>query len=206
MNIRIAVLSLTGKKPVYGIASATDTSLHVMSVTTPALDLKSIQDFLASQQVKLDKLGATLFVDDPTGLLSNYGYKCSLSDSDHSGGSVLAKSLRQYQAFKGASAITLPDGAIGFDIPPSMLNERTKDTGDTFFQVDWDKLNDNARLLLLMLHCAYSQDILQVNFATEMFKHLNETNEEESTELTRFANAAISSHQTRDYQLNPKDL
>lgn len=172
-STRLALLCLSGERPSFTLAATSENSLHIISIERPTADIAELKDMLDAKLPALADKGVTFFVDDPSGMFSSYGYKCSLSDSGYDGVGVLKKSLNRYFTLQKAGAITFPKNSHGFEIQPSIINERVKDSGEGYYQIDWPQLEDNARAALLLIHCAYSQTIQQTGFAKAMFSALD---------------------------------
>lgn len=193
MENRIAVLSLSGTLPIFGLATATDNSLHVLEVVNLPNGVEELKKFLSECEKRLSSNGVMLFIDDPSGLLNDYGHRVALAGKDDATGEqILGKSMSRYLALSSANAISLPEGAHGFDIPNNAYNIRIRDDGQQYFNVDWPVLKDQALLLLLMIHCGYSQTVLQASFTNQMFAELDKLNEsqsESSDPLERMINA-----------------
>lgn len=187
-NKRLALLCLSGERPTFTLATTSDNSLHIISVEAPAPDVAELKRMIESKLPLFADKGVTLFVDDPSGMLDKYGYKCSLSAQEYDGTGVLKRSLNRYFTLQRAGAITLPKNSHGFEIQPSIINERVKDNGEGYYQVDWPQLEDNARAALLLIHCAFSQNINQVSFAAEMYQALGDIESETVSEVSAFIN------------------
>ena len=196
MNHRLALLCISGERPTYSLATASDNSLHIISVKNIPSDIFGIKDYLDEQQAFLVEKSVTLYVDDPSGLLDEYGYKCSLAAKEHDGESVLKRSLDRFLTLQRAGAITLPPNAHGFDIPPSIINERVKDSGESYYVIDWPQLGDNARAALLLTHCGFSQDLHTASFVTSMFNELGVIEASEKDEATQFIQGLINSNES----------
>lgn len=171
---RLALLCLSGSRPTFTLATTSANSLHIISVETPTADIQSLKALLDEKLPAFKQKSVTLYVDDPSGIFDDYGYKCSLSAKEHDGVGVLKRSLSRYFALHKAGGITLPKNSHGFEIQPSIINERVKDSGEGYYQVDWAQLEDNARAALLLIHCAFSQDLHQASFVKSMYAALGQ--------------------------------
>lgn len=195
-NNRIALLCLSGMRPTFTLATCSENSLHVISVENPVADIQSLKDLLESKLQTFKEKGVTLFVDDPSGMFDQYGYKCSLSSQEHDGVGVLKRSLNRYFTLQRAGAITLPKNSHGFEIQPSIINERVKDNGEGYYQIDWPQLEDNARATLLLIHCSFSQSLNQVGYAKSMFSILGDIELQEQDNISSFIKGLSTANHT----------
>lgn len=177
MNTRIALLCLSGKRPSLSLATGSDNSLHIMQIDYPSADIMALKELIESKLESYRKNDVTLYIDDPSGLLSQYGYRCSLDETDGNGNHALKQSLDRYFTLMGAGAITFPNKSHGFEIPPSMVNSRVKDSGENYYQIDWQSLEDNARACLLLIHCCFTMGMHQTAYVKALFEHLDDGDE-----------------------------
>lgn len=189
---RLALLCLSGERPTFTLAATSENSLHIISVDNPSADIISLKKMLNEKLPLLKSKGVTVFIDDPSGMFNEFGYKCSLSERDHDGVGILKKSLNRYFTLQKAGAITLPKNSHGFDIQPSIINERVKDSGEGYYQIDWPQLEDNARATLLLIHCAYSTDVHHVSYAKAMYQQLDTLDGSHSEEHSSFMMGLLS--------------
>lgn len=196
MNYRIALLCVSGERPTYSLATASDNSLHIISVKNIPNDIFGMKEFLDGEADFLSEKSVTLYVDDPSGLLKDYGYSCSLASKEYDNESVLKRSLDRFLTLQRAGAISLPSNAHGFEIPPSIINERIKDTGESYYVIDWPQLSDNARAALLLTHCGFSQDLHKTSFVKSMFAALSVIEEDDEDETTRFISTILERPET----------
>lgn len=194
-NNRLALLCLSGQRPTFTLATTSENSLHVISVENPTADIQSLKSLIESKLAAFNEKGVTLFVDDPSGIFDSYGYKCSLSAQEHDGVGVLKRSLNRYFTLQRAGAITLPKNSHGFEIQPSIINERVKDSGEGYYQIDWPQLEDNARATLLLIHCSFSQSLNQVSYAKSMFEQLGVIQSQADNEVSAFISGLTTAKQ-----------
>ncbi len=195
-NKRLALLCLSGERPTFTLATTSENSLHIISVEKPTADIVSLKAMIEAKLPAFREKGVTLYIDDPSGIFDHYGYKCSLSAQEHDGVGVLKRSLNRYFTLQKAGAITLPKNSHGFEIQPSIINERVKDNGEGYYQIDWPQLEDNARATLLLINCAFSQDLNQVGYATAMFAALGDIEAKAQDGVANFINnLATARHQ-----------
>jgi hypothetical protein len=167
-DTRIALLSTRGRSPLFVTASATANNLHILTTESPGSTLSGIQAFLTQRRPLLSKNNVSLFVDAPSGMLNHDGHAVGLGDANSQGESRLNAIIDRVRALQGAQGITYPKNAR-FELPADQFNQRTNDKGQPVYQVDWSKLSDEARALLLVIDCAYHQTVNHHNYWTVLF-------------------------------------
>lgn len=159
-SINVVAVTIAAKNaPVMLTATLTDNALHVISCTTLPRSIQKTREKLVALAARAKEKNLTLFIEDPTALLSGLGYGVRLDDKTTDGRPVLALSMERYKSLTSMGGILFPDGAESeFTINDSMLNVKVTDTGKTVYEIDWPQLKDSCRALLIAIYGAMCQN------------------------------------------------
>ncbi|GAB1077915.1 MULTISPECIES: hypothetical protein [Shewanella] len=169
----IAVSTACQQNPTMIMASVTSNAIHIAKMEpltrTPAGILKA----LVTYSKLATKVGAELLVEDPTGLFLSFGRNLTLQQKDHTGKPVLVSAFEKYTSLQRIGAITTPAKLAGqFSIPDSIYNIKHNDTGAVSYEIDWERVKDPARLMLLVIHAGLCQTPYQSNFMENMLDNM----------------------------------
>ncbi|MGL6123367.1 MAG: hypothetical protein ACRC1W_10180 [Shewanella sp.] len=174
-DIRVIAVTLNAKRePLMVMATFTTTALHIASVTQLPVDAPSLQVELESVRLKAEKYGAHLVVEDPTGLFGAVGTCIRLDDKSERNRPVIVEAMERYTSLSALGGITYPAGTESqFAITGSLYNVIQNDSGRMAYQIDWDKLKDGSRVLLLSIYAAMCQTPYHQGYLARLFNALS---------------------------------
>lgn len=159
--------------PLVALSSVTDSAVHIHTCEPLPLSLKERLKSVIDRVGFANKQGADLVIEDPTGLFSSYGRALRLEDKDYTGKPVLVTAMDKFRPLNAAAAITLPpDLAHRFTIPDDVYNIKHGANGTAQYEINWPRLNDEARLLLLTIHAGLCFTPYQSGYFERMTGHL----------------------------------
>ncbi|MCG7550968.1 hypothetical protein [Pseudoalteromonas sp. Of7M-16] len=170
------VLSLSCSQPYAAAVAMKGDAIHIMNAEPKPRSTTKIKEWIESKLERWQDNNTTFFIDDPTGTLAGYGYHISLEDKLHDGAFAIHSAIKKLNALSSSGALTKPNTG-NWDIPSSLINHRVKDTGESYYQIDWKNLQDLPRLMLLCVHAMTSQDVLQTNYLMQMYSFYDEGDE-----------------------------
>lgn len=169
----IAVSTACQQNPTMIMASVTSNAVHIAKMESLSRTPAGIIQALVKYSKLAKKVGASLLVEDTTGLFQSFGRNLTLQQKDHTGKPVLVSAFEKYTSLHKIGAITVPQMLSGqFSIPDSIYNIKHSDTGAIGYEIDWDRVNDPARLMLLVIHAGLCQTPYQANFMSTMLDNM----------------------------------
>ncbi|MGL5469494.1 MAG: hypothetical protein ACRDCT_15125 [Shewanella sp.] len=173
-DIRVIAVTLNAKRePLMIMGTFTTTALHIASVTALPIHAVALQAELESIRQKAEKYGAHLVIEDPTGLFGAVGTCIRLDDKSEKNRPVVVEAMERYTSLSAMGGITYPAGTESqFAITGSLYNVIQNDSGRVAYQIDWDKLKDGSRVLLLSIYAAMCQTPYHQGYLARFFNAL----------------------------------
>ncbi|MGL5226048.1 MAG: hypothetical protein ACRC8Q_12120 [Aeromonas sp.] len=177
--INVIAITLTVRnQPVMIMGSLSENALHVISVTLMRSSISAVRQQIEDLAANLaaSNEDATIYIEDPTGLLrSAGGYKIRLDDKTSDGRPLLAVAMERYRSMTALNSITYPtSGGEGLTISNSIMNVKVGDNGRAIYEIDWDSLKDGSRALLLLIYGAMCQGPMQADYLKRMYASLGD--------------------------------
>lgn len=175
-SINVVAVTMAAKNaPVMLTATLTENALHVISCSPLPRSIKKIRTTLENLSERAKEKNLSLFVEDPTALLTGLGYAVRLDHQHIDGRPILALGLERYKALSSMGGILFPEGAENeYSINDSMLNVKVTDAGKTVYEVDWTQLKDACRALLIAIYGAMCQNPTHEAYLEQFFSLIGE--------------------------------
>lgn len=175
----ISITLMARGAPVMIIGALTTNALHVIELKQLPTSISKIRQTIRGVIDKLAAAGetASVFIEDPTGLLRGVGgYQMRLDDKSSDGRPLLAVAMERYRAMTSLKGLAYPGGGSGeeFSISSGIMNIKVGDNGRAIYEIDWESLKDGSRALLLLIYGAMCQGPLQADFLSRMYVHLGQ--------------------------------
>lgn len=173
----IAITMMARSVPVMLMGALSDNALHIIELKTLPASIPKIRDYIGRLMKNLAESGdtASIFIEDPTGLLRGAGgYQLRLDDKTPDGRPLLAVAMERYRAMVSLNGLTYPKGSSGesLSISSGIMNVKVGDNGRAIYEIDWENLKDGSRALLLLIYGAMCQGPMQADFLNRMYAHL----------------------------------
>ena len=163
-DIRLIAVSLASSKPSYIKATATKEALHIGEIVPLPVSVTELKKRIEDLKAKAEKAGAEFVIEDPSGLFASVGRCIRLDDVDSQGRPAITKSMERYLALKSMNAISLPKEFSQLQIGESLYNIRHSDSGKVVYEINWESMQPNQRLLLLAVHVGTCSNIFAGGF------------------------------------------
>lgn len=175
-EIRLICISVAGKIPIMTMATVTDNACHFAKIEYLPRLVKDLRTSIAALARKSDEVNAELVIEDPTGLFTQYGRNLKLSNKDIHNKPVLVASMDKYTILNGLGALTYPDkDKSRFTIPTSMYNVKRADNGTLTYEINWDSLREESRIMLLTIYAGFCQNIFNDGYSNAFFNAVGVT-------------------------------
>jgi hypothetical protein len=173
----IAITMMARGVPVMLMGALSENALHIIELKTLPASIPKIREYIDKLMANLAAGGeaASVFIEDPTGLLRGTGgYQIRLDDKATDGRPLLAVAMERYRAMVSLNGLTYPKGnsGEGFTISSGMMNIKMGDNGRAIYEIDWENLKDGSRALLLLIYGAMCQGPMQADYLNRMYAHL----------------------------------
>ena len=177
-NRVIAVSMATSSNPLLLMGSVTPNGLHLIKVERIKSNLADIKSRLQEAVDTSQQHGASLFLEDTTGMLGSYGYDIKMDRKLPDGRPVLVVAIERYEALKKLNAITYPSegGSTSFVIGSGIMETLVGDDGKTTYRIDWSQLNDESRVLLLLIYGGMCQHTYHQGYLDRVYKEVGKQN------------------------------
>lgn len=174
----ISITLMARGVPVMLMGALSENALHVIELKTLPASIPKLREYIDTLMKNLAESGktASVFIEDPTGLLRRAGgYQIRLDDKAPDGRPLLAVAMERYRAMTSLNGLTYPKGNTGegFSISNGIMNIKMGDNGRAIYEIDWDNLKDGSRALLLLIYGAMCQGPMQADFLNRMYAHLD---------------------------------
>lgn len=173
----IAITMMARGAPVMLMGALSENALHIIELKSLPASIPKLRTYIEKLMKNIAEGGesASVFIEDPTGLLRDTGgYQIRLDHKTSDGRPVLAVAMERYRAMASLNGLTYPKGSSGegFTISSGIMNVKMGDNGRAVYEIDWDNLKDGSRALLLLIYGAMCQGPLQADFLNRMYAQL----------------------------------
>lgn len=180
---RIAVLSLSTGKPRLMLAGVDKGNLFIVQCDSLEPSMLQLKLTLPEKLQDLKKRGFILVVDEVLPYFGRYGRTVSLSDLDSQGRPIIVSAMQAYNNLKSLSAIRFPKDAGGrFEVSPSIVEEVRGTDGKQVYNIDWSELSPEVYTLMLTIHVATQESLLDPSSLKSFFKNIGAANKKPKLE------------------------
>ncbi|UTM60428.1 hypothetical protein L4174_023885 (plasmid) [Photobacterium sp. CCB-ST2H9] len=160
-NKRIYILSLSREVPAALTAGFVDGILHIVNFELLPSDIKTLKKDLPEKLETLRQNGFIVVVDELLNMFSHFGRCVRLSNVGPDGRPILVTTLDAYRTMQALKAITYPKSGSGFyEIPDSIVEPIRDGKGEVSYNIDWSQLTVESSCLLLAIHAAVHDSLL----------------------------------------------